>query len=283
MQSVFKSIKKTVSQYGLSSIRTEGISMQSQEEQPILSIERLNVWYGKKQILKDLTFDIYPKQVTAFIGPSKCGKTAFVRCLNRLNDLQHDFRYKGNIRFNGNNINDPKTKSTDIAQKIGMIFPKPIPLQRSIYEDVAYSARIRGIKQPERLGHIVERSLSNAQLWDEAAENLDASPKTLSIGQQQWLCIARALAANPDIIIIFDEPCEQLDAAETPKLEAIIQNLKSDYTIIFVTNKRRQAARVSDVAGFLYDGELVEYGQTEEIFTNPKDERTENYVTGRLG
>lgn len=256
--------------------------MQSQEAQPILNIERLNVWYGKKQILKDLTFDIYPKQVTAFIGPSKCGKTAFVRCLNRLNDLQHDFRYKGNIHFNGNDINDPKTKSTDIAQKIGMIFPKPIPLQRSIYEDVAYSARIRGIKQPERLGHIVERSLSSAQLWDEAAENLDASPKTLSIGQQQRLCIARALAANPDIII-FDEPCEQLDAAETPKLETIIQNLKSDYTIIFVTNKRRQAARVSDVAGFLYDGELVEYGQTEQIFTNPKDERTENYVTGRLG
>ncbi len=256
--------------------------MQSQEAQPILSIERLNVWYGKKLILKDLTFDIYPKQVTAFIGPSKCGKTAFVRCLNRLNDLQHNFRYQGNIRFNGNNINDPKTKSTDIAQKIGMVFPKPIPLQRSIYEDVAYSARIRGIKQPERLGHIVERSLSNAQLWDEAAENLDASPKTLSISQQQRLCIARALAANPEIII-FDEPCEQLDAAETPKLEAIIQNLKNDYTIIFVTNKRRQAARVSDVAGFLYDGELVEYGQTEEIFTNPKDERTENYVTGRLG
>lgn len=281
MQSVFKSTKKTVSQYGSCGIRTKGFSMQSQEAQPILNIERLNVWYGKKQILKDLTFDIYPKQVTAFIGPSKCGKTAFVRCLNRLNDLQHNFRYQGNIRFNGNNINDPKTKSTDIAQKIGMIFPKPIPLQRSIYEDVAYSARIRGIKQPERLGHIVERSLSSAQLWDEAAENLDASPKTLSIGQQQRLCIARALAANPDIII-FDEPCEQLDAAETPKLESIIQNLKSDYTIIFVTNKRRQAARVSDVAGFLYGGELVEYGQTEEIFTNPKDERTENYVTGRL-
>ncbi len=256
--------------------------MQSQEAQPILSIERLNVWYGKKQILKDLTIDIYPKQVTAFIGPSKCGKTAFVRCLNRLNDMQHDFKYKGNIYFNGKDINAPKTASTEIAQKIGMIFPKPIPLQRSIYEDVAYSARIRGIKQPERLGHIVERSLSSAQLWDEAAENLDASPKILSISQQQRLCIARALAANPEIII-FDEPCEQLDAAETPKLEAIIQNLKNDYTIIFVTNKRRQAARVSDVAGFLYSGELVEYGQTEQIFTNPKDERTENYVTGRLG
>lgn len=256
--------------------------MQNREAQPTLSIERLNVWYGKKQILKDLTIDIFPKQVTAFIGPSKCGKTAFVRCLNRLNDLQHNFRYQGNMLFNGNDINDPKTKSTDIAQKIGMIFPKPIPLRRSIYENVAYSARLRGIKQPERLGHIVERSLSNAQLWNETAENLDASPKIMSIGQQQRLCIARALAANPEIII-FDEPCEQLDAAETPKLEAIIQNLKSDYTIIFVTNKRRQAARVSDVAGFLYNGELVEYGLTEDIFTNPKDERTENYVTGRLG
>ena len=256
--------------------------MQNQETQPILSIERLNVWYGKKQILKDLTFDIYPKQVTAFIGPSKCGKTALVRCLNRLNDLQHDFRIKGNIHFDGKDINAPKTKSTDIAQKIGMVFHKPIPFQRSIYENVAYSARIRGIRQPERLGHIVERSLSNAQLWEEVADYLDASPKILSIGQQQRLCIARALAANPDIII-FDEPCELLDAAETPKLEVIIQNLKSDYTIIFVTNKRRQAARVSNVAGFLYSGELVEYGQTEQIFTNPKDVRTENYVTGRLG
>lgn len=256
--------------------------MQDIEAQPILSIERLNVWYGKKQILTDLTFDIFPKQVTAFIGPSKSGKTAFVRCLNRLNDLQHDFRYKGNIHFNGKDINDPKIESTEIAQKIGMIFQKPIPFQRSIYENVAYSARIRGIKQPEKLSHIVGRSLSSAQLWDEVANDLDASPNILSIGQQQRLCIARALAANPNILI-FDEPCEQLDATETPKLEAIIQNLKSDYTIILVTNKRRQAARVSDVAGFLYSGELVEYGQTEQIFTNPKDERTESYVTGRLG
>ena len=255
--------------------------MQSQVAHPILSIDKLNVWYGKKQILKNLTFNIYPKQVTAFIGPSRSGKTALVRCLNRLNDMQHDFRYKGNIHYDGKDINDPKTKATEVAQKIGMVFDKPIPFQRSIYENVAYGARIRGIKQPDRLSHIVERCLSNAQLWDEVTDYLDVSPKILSIGQQQRLCIARALAAAPDIII-FDEPCDQLDAAETPKLEAIIQNLKSDYTIILVTNKRRQAARVSDIAGFLYNGELVEYGQTEEIFTNPRDERTENYVTGRL-
>ena len=163
-----------------------------------------------------------------------------------------------------------------------MVFQKPIPFRKSIYENVAYSARLRGVKQSAQLDTTVEESLRKAQLWKEVYKDLHASPDILSNGQQQRLCIARALAGAPEILI-FDEPCEQLDAAETPKLEAIVQNLKNRYTLIFVTNKRRQAARVSDVAGFLYDGELVEFQQTEQIFTNPKDKRTENYVTGRLG
>lgn len=256
--------------------------MQNPDSPPILSVDNLSIWFGKIPILKELSFDVYPKQVTAFIGPSKSGKTALVRCLNRLNDLQSNFRHTGKIRYDGKEIYAPKVKAAEIAKAIGMIFQRPIPFRGSIYENVAYSVRIRGIKKQEQIGHIVERSLSEAQLWDEVANDLDASPNTLSIGQQQRLCIARTLAVDPKIII-FDEPCEQLDATETPKLEAVVQNLKANYTLIFVTNKRRQAARVSDVAGFLYCGELIEFGQTEQIFTNPKDERTENYVTGRLG
>lgn len=256
--------------------------MQLQKNDPILHISDLNVWYGKSQILKNLTFDVLLKQVTAFIGPSKSGKTALVRCLNRLNDLTANFRHTGEILYKGDDLYDPKLKTSEIVQKIGMVFQKPIPFRKSIYENVAYSARLRGIKKSAQLDVIVEKCLNDAQLWDEVSNNLHALPNILSNGQQQRLCIARALAGDPEILI-FDEPCEQLDAAETPKLEAIVQSLKTHYTLIFVTNKRRQAARVSDVAGFLYCGELVEFGQTEQIFTNPKDERTENYVTGRLG
>lgn len=256
--------------------------MQSHKTEPIMHIHDLNVWYGKSQILKNLTFDVLPRQVTAFIGPSNSGKTTLVRCLNRLNDLNANFRHTGKILLKGNDLYAPKLKASKIAQQIGMVFQKPIPFRKSIYENVAYSARLRGIKQSDQLGPIVEESLRKAQLWNEVYKHLHTSPDVLSNGQKQRLCIARALAGAPEILI-FDEPCEQLDAAETPKLEAIVQNLKSHYTLIFVTNKRRQAARVSDVAGFLYSGELVEFGQTEQIFTNPKDKRTENYVTGRLG
>ena len=256
--------------------------MQSQKTVPILHIRDLNVWYGKSQILKNLTFDVLPRQVTAFIGPSNSGKTTLVRCLNRLNDLSVNFRHTGKILYKGNDLYTPKTKATKISRQIGMVFQKPIPFRKSIYENVAYSARLREIKQSDQLDTIVEENLRKAQLWNEVYKDLHASPEILSNGQQQRLCIARALAGAPEILI-FDEPCEQLDAAETPKLEAIVQGLKSRYTLIFVTNKRRQAARVSDIAGFLYNGELIEFGQTEQIFTNPKDKRTENYVAGRVG
>ncbi len=256
--------------------------MQQPINAPVLYINDLNVWFGKNHVLKDLTFDIFPRQVTSFIGPSKCGKTALVRCLNRLNDLKSDFRYTGKVQFNGKDLYSSKVHVIDISQKIGMIFHKPIPFRRSIYENVAYPARLRGIKQSSELDTVVEECLREAQVWDEVCHDLDALPDILTIGQQQQLCIARVLAGNPEILI-FDEPCEQLDATETPKLEATVQNLKSRYSLIFVTNKRRQAARVSDVAGFLYNGELIEFGHTEQIFTNPKDKLTEDYVTGRLG
>ena len=256
--------------------------MQSLKTDPILQVHNLNVWCGKDQILKDLTFDVLPKQVTAFIGPSNSGKTTLVRCFNRLNDLTLNFKLTGNILYKGEELYTPKLKTSKISRQIGMVFQKPIPFRKSIYENVAYSARLRGVKQSVQLDATVEESLRKAQLWKEVYKDLHASPNILSNGQQQQLCLARALAGAPEILI-FDEPCEQLDATETPKLEAIVHSLKSRYTLIFVTNKRRQAARVSDVAGFLYDGELVEFGQTEQIFTNPKDKRTENYVTGRLG
>ena len=256
--------------------------MQHPINAPILFINDLNVWFSKNHVLKDLTFDIFPRQVTSFIGPSKCGKTALVRCLNRLNDLQSDFRYTGKLHFNGVDLYSPKVNVADIAQKIGMVFQKPIPFRTSIYENVAYTARLRGIKHPSQLDAIVEECLTETQLWDEVCNDLDARPEGLTIGQQQQLCIARALAGNPEILI-FDEPCEQLDATETPKLEATVLRLKTQYSLIFVTNKRRQAARVSDVAGFLYNGELIEFGQTEQIFTNPENKLTEDYVTGRLG
>ncbi len=256
--------------------------MQPKINSPTLHINDLNVWYGKNQILKDLTFDVLAKQVTAFIGPSNSGKTTLVRCFNRLNDLTTNFKHTGKILFKGNDLYSTKMNATKIAKQIGMVFQKPIPFRKSIYENVAYSARLHGINHSVELNETVEDSLRKAQLWEEVCNDLQSTPDILSNGQQQRLCIARALAGNPEVLI-FDEPCEQLDAAETPKLEAIVQSLKSQYTLIFVTNKRRQAARVSDVAGFLYCGELVEFGQTEQIFTNPQDKRTEDYVTGRLG
>lgn len=256
--------------------------MQHPINAPIILVKDLNVWFGKNHVLKNLSFDVYPNQVTSFIGPSQCGKTALVRSLNRLNDLQSDFSYTGKVHFNGSDLYSSKANATDIAQKVGMVFHKPIPFRRSVYENIVYTARLRGIKNLTQLDSIVEECLREVQLWDEVCNDLNASPDILTIGQQQHLCIARALAGKPEILI-FDEPCEQLDATETPKLEATVQNLKSHYTLIFVTNKRRQAARVSDIAGFLYKGELVEFGETEQIFTNPKEKLTEDYVTGRLG
>ena len=250
---------------------------------PILSIRNLSVWYGNRApILRALSFEVKRRQVTALIGPSNCGKSTLVRCINRLNDLTPHFRLTGEILFNGQDLYASQVDATEIRKQIGMVFGKPVPFHKSIYENVAYGARISGVNQSAQLDAIVEKSLRSANLWDEVENILSQTPEELSIGQQQRLCIARALATGPEVLI-FDEPCGELDPMETPKIEALVRNLKRDHTLIFVTNKRRQAARVSDYAGFLYCGELIEFGATEKIFTNPQDIRTEQYVTGRLG
>lgn len=256
--------------------------MRNEKREPILSIRNLNVWYGDNQILNDLSFQVQPRQITALIGPANCGKSALVRCFNRLNDFTPNFRFDGKILFKGSDMYAKKTDVTAIRKKIGMVFRKPEPFRCSIYENVAYGARISGISQSSQLDAIVQKNLQRSRLWNEVEPILHEDPEQLSVGQAQRLCIARALATEPEILI-FDEPCGELDPIETVKIETLVRDLKNDCTLIFVTNKRRQAARISDVAGFLYFGELIEFGTTEKIFTNPQDTRTEQYVTGRLG
>ncbi len=256
--------------------------MQTEGKQPILSIRDLNVWFGDNQILNSLSFEVQQKQVTALIGPANCGKSTLVRCLNRLNDFTSDFKFTGEILFKGSDMYAKKTDVSAIRKQIGMVFRKPRPFQCSIYENVAYGARISGVNRGSHLDDIVQKNLQKTGLWKEVEPILDGTPEQLSTGQQQLLCIARALAVEPEILI-FDEPCGELDPIETVKVETLVRNLTDDCTPIFVTNKRRQAARVSDTAGFLYFGELIEFGMTEKIFTNPQDTKTEQYVTGRLG
>ncbi len=253
-----------------------------EENDAVLKIRNLNVWYGNTQILCNSSFDVKKHQVTALIGPSNSGKSTLVRCINRLNDFSPNFRLTGKILFKGQELYASGLKPTEIRRQIGMVFGKPVPFHKSIYQNVAYGPCISGITASARLDAIVEKSLRTVALWDEVAPILDRTPERLSIGQQQRLCIARALAGNPEVLI-FDEPCCELDPMETPKVETLVRELKQRCTVIFVTKKRRQAARVSDFAGFLYAGELIEFDATEKIFTNPQDVRTEQYVTGKLG
>ncbi|MCG9130578.1 phosphate ABC transporter ATP-binding protein [Candidatus Poribacteria bacterium] len=255
--------------------------MLTDEKQPVLRIRNLNIWYDDKQLLRDLSFEVQQKQVTAFIGPANSGKSTLVRCINRLNDFTPNFRSTGEILFKGIHLHEA-TDPTSLRKQIGMVFRKPTLFRCSIYENVAYGARISGVNQSEHLDTIVETNLQKTGLWAEVENILEETPEQLATGQQQRLCIARALAVEPEVLI-FDEPCGELDPIETVKIETLVRDLAGDYTLIFATNKRRQAARVSDVAGFLYSGELVEFGATERLFTNPQDDRTEQYVTGRLG
>ena len=252
-----------------------------EKDQPILCIRDLNIWYGDEQILSSLSFEVQQKQVTAFIGPANCGKSTLVRCINRLNDFIPNFKSTGEILFKGNRLDEAKDATT-LRKQIGMVFRRPTLFQGSIYDNVAYGARISGVKQSPHLNAIVEKNLRKTGLWGDVENLLDETPEQLSTGQQQLLCIARALAVEPEVLI-FDEPCGELDPIETVKIETLVRDLKDNCTLIFATNKRRQAARVSDVAGFLYGGELIEFGATEKIFTNPQDNITEQYVTGRLG
>jgi phosphate transport system ATP-binding protein len=251
-------------------------------EAPMVEIEKLNLWYGTKQALRDVSMSVPKHRITAYIGPSGCGKSTLLRCLNRMNDLVDGVRTTGSIRIGGTDIHDPALDVTDLRKRVGMVFQKSNPFPKSIYENVAYGPRILGVRGRTDLEAIVERSLRGAALWDEVNDRLHDSALGLSGGQQQRLCIARAIAVEPDVLLM-DEPCSALDPIATAKIEELMLELKNSYTIVIVTHNMQQAARVSDYTGFMLLGELVEFGVTRELFTNPRDKRTEDYITGRFG
>jgi phosphate transport system ATP-binding protein len=245
-------------------------------------IKRLNVFYAEKMALKEVNFNIPAKTVTAVIGPSGCGKSTFIRCLNRMNDLIPVFRLEGKIIYNGMDMYSKKVDVIDIRRQIGMVFQKPNPFPKSIYENVAYGLRIQGIGDKKTLDNVVEESLKKAALWDEVKDRLHDSALSLSGGQQQRICIARALAVGPKVIL-FDEPCSALDPVATAKIEDLITELKKDYTVVIVTHNMQQAARVSEYTGFFMLGEMIEFDITQKIFTAPSNKMTEDYITGRFG
>jgi phosphate transport system ATP-binding protein len=245
-------------------------------------ISKLNAFYGHKQALKSVSLEIPQTNITALIGPSGCGKSTFIRCLNRMNDLVRGFRLEGQVMFEGKNLYSKNIDVIDLRSQIGMVFQKPNPFPKSIYENIAYGLRIRGVNGRRVLDQVVEESLKKAAIWDEVKDRLHDSALSLSGGQQQRLCIGRALAVKPEVIL-FDEPCSALDPVSTGKIEELMLELKKEYTLVVVTHNMQQAARVSDFTGFFLLGELLEFGKTQEIFTNPKDKRTEDYITGRFG
>jgi phosphate transport system ATP-binding protein len=242
----------------------------------------LNFYYGAKQALKNINIICAENQVTAIIGPSGCGKSTFVRVLNRMNDVIPGTRAEGEIFLDGEDILSPKVDVVELRRRVGMVFQKPNPFPKSIYDNVAYGLRINSLKDRIKIDRIVEKSLREAALWDEVKDRLRENAFTLSGGQQQRLCIARALAVEPEVML-FDEPCSAIDPIATAKIEDLIQKLKQIYTVVIVTHNMQQAARVSDYTAFMMLGELVEFDRTEEIFTNPSQKLTEDYITGRFG
>jgi len=249
---------------------------------PIVRAGQVCLYYGKTEALKNITMDFPRHEVTALIGPSGCGKSTLLRCLNRMNDLIDDVRTTGRIEFDGQDINDKAVDVIELRRRVVMVFQKPTPFPKSIYENVAYGLRIAGVRQKSVLEEVVEKSLRRAALWDEVKDRLHESALGFSGGQHQRLCIARAIAVNPEIILM-DEPCSALDPRSTTRIEDLIRELRGEYTIIIVTHNMQQAARVSDWAAFLYEGVLVEFGTTEKLFTKPDRKETEDYITGRFG
>ncbi|MBR4987384.1 MAG: phosphate ABC transporter ATP-binding protein [Methanocorpusculum sp.] len=246
----------------------------------IIEAKHVNLFYGQKQVLFDVTFPFEENAVTALIGPSGCGKSTLLRCMNRMNDLVPNCRVEGELLFKGKSIRNEDPVS--LRKQIGMVFQRPNPFPKSIYENIAYGPKVHGIKNKNTLDDIVEECLKKAVLYDEVKDRLHDSALGLSGGQQQRLCIARSLAVNPEVILM-DEPCSALDPIATAKIENLIADLKKEYTVLIVTHSMQQAARVSDVTGFLYMGKLIEYGETPQIFSSPQDELTEKYITGRFG
>jgi phosphate transport system ATP-binding protein len=271
---------------------TDAAPMQTQTSAPpqtqapaqlAIEADDFSFWYGGTRALNDITLQIPQKRVTAFIGPSGCGKSTFLRSINRMNDLIPGIRHDGDIRLNGESVYRPGLDVVQLRKRVGMVFQKSNPFPKSIYENVAYGARVNGLARGRRqLDEVVERSLRQAALWDEVSDRLDRSALGLSGGQQQRLCIARALAVQPEVLLM-DEPASALDPIATQKIEELIYELKDEYTIVIVTHNMQQAARVSDFTAFFYMGALVEMGRTDALFTNPREDRTEAYITGRFG
>jgi len=248
----------------------------------VMETNKLNLWYGENHALIDIDIKFQKNKVTALIGPSGCGKSTLIRCLNRMNDIVDNCRITGKIFLDGKDIMEKNMDAVEIRKKIGMVFQKPNPFPKSVYENVAYGPKIHGMRDKKILNKLVEKSLRGAALWDEVKDRLNDSAMGLSGGQQQRLCIARAIAVEPDVILM-DEPCSALDPISTNKIEELITELKKNYTVIIVTHNMQQAARVSDYTGFMYLGKLIEFGKTKQIFENPHDKLTENYITGRFG
>ncbi len=249
---------------------------------PLAEVEGLNLFYDGKQALRDVNMNIPRRKVTAFIGPSGCGKSTLLRCFNRLNDLVDSCRVEGEIRINGESIFSPDVDITDLRKRVGMVFQKSNPFPKSIYENVAYGAKIAGVRKKRVLDEIVEKNLKRAALWDEVSDRLDDSAMGLSGGQQQRLCIARAVAVEPDVLLM-DEPCSALDPVATARIEDLVTELKDRFTIVIVTHNMQQASRVSDYTAFMYMGDIVEFDATEKIFLNPSKKHTEDYVSGKFG
>ncbi|MGI9554268.1 MAG: phosphate ABC transporter ATP-binding protein PstB [Thermodesulfobacteriota bacterium] len=261
---------------------TENSAINPDIPDPIVEVDNLNLKYGDKPALIGISLKIPKHKATAFIGPSGCGKSTLLRCFNRLNDLIDSCSVTGDILINGDNITGSTVDITDLRKRVGMVFQKSNPFPKSIYENVAYGARIAGITKKDVLDEIVEKSLNGAALWDEVKDRLDESALGMSGGQQQRLCIARAIAVEPNILLM-DEPCSALDPIATGKIEDLITELKLNYTIVIVTHNMQQAARVSDYTAFMYLGEIIEYDHTEKIFLNPSIKQTEDYVSGKFG
>jgi len=251
-------------------------------KETVYDIKNLNLWYGENHALKDINFAVKKNEVTAIIGPSGCGKSTFIKILNRMIELIPSVKIEGEIIYDGKNIFDKAVRVEELRTKVGMIFQKPNPFPKSIFENVVYGPKIHGIKDKRTLMEIAETSLKNAALWDEVKDRLNDNAYALSGGQQQRLCIARGLAIEPDVLLM-DEPTSALDPISTLKVEELAQELKKKYTIVIVTHNMQQAARISDKTAFFLSGDLIEFGDTEKIFTNPKDKRTEDYITGRFG
>ncbi len=251
-------------------------------EEVKMSVKDLDLYYGQKQALKNINMDIRSNAITALIGPSGCGKSTFLKTLNRMNDLIDNVRITGQVTLDGEDIFDRNMDVTMLRKRVGMVFQQPNPFPMSVYDNIAYGPRVHGIKSKAKLDEIVEESLRGAAIWDEVKDNLKKSALRLSGGQQQRICIARALATKPEVILM-DEPTSALDPISTTKIEDLMEELKRQYTVVVVTHNMQQAVRVSDYTAFFLVGDMVEYGETKELFTYPKDKRTEDYITGRFG